>query len=71
MGNRRFGIKDQGHHIIPRSRGGKIVKTVPADYHKAYHKLFENLTPAEILEYLKQVWFVSGEFERPLEWLNK
>lgn len=61
----------QEHHIIPRSRKGIITKPVPMDYHQAYHKLFENLTPAEILEYLKQVWFVSGEFIRPLEWLRK
>jgi hypothetical protein len=67
---KRRKVRLQEHHILPRSRGGKITKTVPSDYHEAYHKLFENLTPAEILQYLKQVWFNSGEFIRPLEWLR-
>lgn len=61
----------QEHHTLPRSRGGKITKSVPSDYHAAYHKLFANLTPQEILDYLKEVWFVSNEFVMPLDWLSK
>ena len=65
-------IRLQGHHVPSKSRGGTKTKPVPADYHQAYHKLFENLTPGEIQQYLNQVWFdTESEFERPLEWLHK
>jgi 5-methylcytosine-specific restriction endonuclease McrA len=44
------------HHIIPKSRGGKrnlenIVTLIVRD-HRAYHALFENKTPPEIIDYL-------------------
>lgn len=42
------------HHIIPRSRGGQDQDTniciVPDSKHKAYHYLFANMTPEEILK---------------------
>ena len=61
----------QIHHIVPRSRNGIVTKLVPPDYHSAYHKLFENLTPSEIQQYLNQIWFnKETQFKRPLEWLD-
>ncbi len=64
----------QRHHIIPKSKNGgyeKNILLIPEDYHVAYHKLFANLTPEEILFYLKEVLFTTGRFKTPLDWLNK
>ena len=46
------------HHIIPRSRNKKKAKDphnivkVKRDRHSAYHFLFDNLTPDEIIKML-------------------
>lgn len=62
------------HHIIPSSRGGQTEKTnikrVPLHYHQAFHDVFVNLTPAEIYDYLDEVWFnPKKSFVRPEIWL--
>lgn len=62
-----------GHHILPRSRGGHSkgnIKEVPSSFHQAYHKLFHNMTPDEIIEYLEEMWFTEEPFITPNEWLN-
>jgi len=64
------------HHITPKSRGGgneKLnLKRTPFNYHTAYHTLFDNLTPDEVIEYLKEVWFTpSKAFIRPHDWLER
>lgn len=61
------------HHIIPQSRGGLSDKTnikrVPHGFHDAFHRVFENLTPAEIYEYLDEVWFnPTKSFINPHDW---
>lgn len=63
------------HHIIPSSRGGKTdrhnIKRVPTTHHRAYHTLFENLTPAEIYDYLEEVWLnPKCSFIMPAKWLK-
>lgn len=44
------------HHIIPQSRGGKNtpqnICKVKHKFHDLYHRLFGNMTPEEIIEYL-------------------
>lgn len=30
------------HHLVPKSRGGKVTKTICRDCHKAVHSLFTN-----------------------------
>ena len=64
------------HHIVPSSRGGEKYKqnkkVVPKNFHVAYHKIFANLTPVEVVKYLKMVWFnPNGSFIHPDEWLSK
>jgi len=48
------------HHRLPRSRGGSNrnsnISLVRKDLHVAYHKLFGNDTPDEIVEILNKVW---------------
>lgn len=62
------------HHIMPRSRGGtrgrkdENIKRVPSSYHEAYHKLFYNMTPREIMVYLEKMWFTNCEFIAPQRW---
>jgi hypothetical protein len=44
------------HHIVPRSRGGNKLQNntceVRRKQHEAYHTMFKNMTPDEILEEL-------------------
>ena len=48
------------HHRLPRSRGGSNrnsnISLVRKDLHVAYHRLFGNATPDEIVEILNKVW---------------
>lgn len=67
--------EDTRHHIVPRSRNGsndyENIKIVPANYHATYHTLFLNLTPDEVIQYLKDVWFNPyEEFMSPQKWLE-
>jgi hypothetical protein len=62
------------HHILPRSRGGqkeRNIKRVPKNQHQAYHTLFGNLTPDEVIQYLNEIWFTPrGGFQQATEWLQ-
>lgn len=48
------------HHKIPTSRGGgneeSNIKYVVADKHRAFHFLFNNMTPQEVIEHIKKEW---------------
>jgi len=73
MGKNNLTITD--HHIIPSSRGGNSkrqnIKRVPDGFHNSFHTVFENLTPAEIYDYLAEVWFSpNGGFIPPSKWLE-
>ena len=63
------------HHILPKSRGGqkeRNIKRVPEKKHQAYHLLFANLTPDEVIQYLQEVWFKPrGGYVRAEDWLIK
>jgi len=64
------------HHILPKSRGGEKnklnLKRTPFNYHTAYHVLFDNLTPEEIIRYLQEVWFTPNKsFIKPFDWLER
>jgi len=66
-------VVDTEHHIVPQSRDGgkgKNVKIVPSDFHCAYHKLFANMTPSEVVFYLAEVWFTYKTFVSPEDWLK-
>lgn len=59
----------QDHHVVPSSRGGKrnhgnILFKVPSDTHWAYHLLFGNLMPLEIIDVLLRTFFCGGRFRR-------
>ena len=58
----------QKHHILPSSRGGgnqrgNILDGIPSDDHWAWHKLFGNLTPREIMAVLLRHLFKGREFK--------
>jgi hypothetical protein len=60
------------HHIIPRSRGGRTIEDniahVPNREHEAYHALFSNRTPDEILRYLvDDFWNGDDKYIREYE----
>lgn len=43
------------HHIVPKSRGGKKTVNLPKSFHQAWHTCFSNLTPEEIVIFVKRV----------------
>jgi hypothetical protein len=56
------------HHIIPSSRSGdgnkrNMIFRIPVALHKAYHDLFGNLTPLEVIALLFRVFFRPGRFK--------
>jgi len=55
------GNKITHHHIIPSSRGGEYTShnicRVIHKLHDLYHRLFSNLTPEEIVEYLNKTFW--------------
>jgi hypothetical protein len=52
--------KMNNHHRRPRSRGGLTINpnisNVSQVKHRAWHTLFENMTPEEIAEEINRVW---------------
>lgn len=52
------------HHVIPSSRGGKDtpqnIAMVNGKQHELYHQLFGNMTPDEILVWLKTYFWKGG-----------
>lgn len=70
------------HHLLPKSKGGsnKSINLIRLQdsFHKAFHRVFENKTPIEQLEYIKalnsnvlnvevihRIWDVLWEFKDP------
>ena len=64
----RYKKKLTRHHICPRSRGGSNssynIAKVPEREHDLYHRLFENKTPDEIMEYLNKTFWNGNYFIR-------
>jgi len=55
-----FSKKWSKHHRRPRSRGGgsesENISLVPVNLHVAYHILFANMLPEEIVKVLNDMW---------------
>lgn len=55
------------HHLIPKSRGGNygklnlVLKRIR--YHEAFHLLFGNRTPDEVLLEIIKAWAPKGYFK--------
>ena len=56
------------HHIRPKSRKSKNsnIAWIPRVYHEAYHTMFQNMTPDEIIRHLIDYYW-NGQWH----WLNK
>lgn len=53
------------HHILPRSRGGKDennIVSLPANFHQAWHLMFDNLTVQEAHQLIDMVMQPNCEF---------
>lgn len=67
----RNGVNEiTAHHIVPKSRGGVDgsfnLAPVKRSLHEAYHTLFNNSTPDEVIAHLvKEYW--NGQWE----WVEK
>ncbi|MCK4968004.1 MAG: hypothetical protein KAS12_03020 [Candidatus Aenigmarchaeota archaeon] len=64
------------HHMIPRSRGGsndkENKKRVALIFHRAWHHLFDNHTPEEVIYGLKspsnQDYFIRNNKDKAKDW---
>ena len=43
------------HHVIPSSRGGQKVVTLPDNFHESWHTCFQNMTPKEICIFVVKI----------------
>ncbi len=41
------------HHIVPKSRGGEVIVTIPVTFHRAWHVVFHNLYGDECAEFVQ------------------
>lgn len=61
------------HHILPRSKNGSDEKsnlaTISQKKHDLYHRLFENMTPEEILSYLVNYFWKSQDGKNGLKYV--
>src|SRR5258705_9408029 len=55
------------HHLVPKSRGGKSdphnLRRIPRRLHQAWHRIFQNMTPEEVITHVVQYWTPPGYFE--------
>lgn len=55
------------HHLIPRSRGGPTKREnlleVPQRIHQAWHYLFGNMTPEQVILYIATHWSPADYFD--------
>lgn len=55
------------HHLLPRSRGGgneaSNIKEVGEAQHRAWHLLFQNMTPYEAIKHILDEWTPDGHLE--------
>jgi hypothetical protein len=58
------------HHILPKSRDGTDsehnVINVDNNNHKNYHRLFANMTPEEVIDFLWTTFGFDRLYYRPL-----
>ena len=51
LGKKLSTMKLTSHHLLPKSKGGSGIKEnredLSEDYHRAFHKVFQNDTPSE------------------------
>ena len=55
------------HHICPKSRGGKSTEPNLTEkeiqFHQAFHLLFSNALPVEVIHILLKEWFNMAQWE--------
>jgi len=56
------------HHVIPKSRSGKSTQAnltkKDIDRHQAFHLLYGNSTPVEVIRELLNEWFNMADWDR-------
>lgn len=54
------------HHLIPRSKGGASeewnIRDVPENRHQAWHTVFQDQLPEEVIVTLIDHWFPENHF---------
>jgi len=58
------------HHLVPKSRGGKVLLPVCLDCHRSIHAFFTNRELADQYNTVEALWAHEG-FAQHLRWLRK
>lgn len=58
------------HHLIPKSRGGKVTKNICGDCHNAIHKFWSN-KELEKTYHTVEIILADPQFARHVAWLRK
>jgi 5-methylcytosine-specific restriction protein A len=59
-----------GHHIVPKSRGGKELVAICGDCHRQLHALFDNKTLALKVN-IVEIIMTDEKFSKYLKWIRK
>jgi len=75
MMSKKVNYLDTVHHILCTSKGGtntlENIKKLPSNIHEAYHHVFGNLTPREIIDYLNEELFTNSRYISVDKWRKK
>ena len=58
------------HHLVPKSRGGKVTKTICSDCHNAIHKFWTN-KELEKTYNTPEIILADARFVKFVAWLRK
>jgi hypothetical protein len=58
------------HHLVPKSRGGKVTKTICSDCHNAIHKFWTN-KELEKEFHTVETLLADPQFAKHVAWLRK
>lgn len=55
------------HHLLPTSRGGgndpQNLRRIPDEVHRAWHYIFRNMVPEEVIQEVIDNWTPDGYFD--------
>lgn len=66
----RPNLNPSNHHMIPKSRGGKVTKTICIDCHKAIHSVFTNKELEEKYNNVDEL-MLHDQFSKMVKFISK
>ena len=67
---RRPNYHPTDHHLVPKSKGGKVTETLCRDCHRSIHAFFSN-RELETTYFTVEALMAHEEFARTVRWISK